>query len=323
MYRLTARARAAGRGWAPITPSPGWPNPANAGRDRWVILVHGYNNSLLQADKTWDRTMNHLWEMCVDTGPVVQFFWPGDYSWSRIASALLYSKTIKIAERTGAELAAYLQGIAASRKGPLHLSFVAHSLGALVVLEAIKELRAKRGNVIVSDVLLMAAAVPEGLCTSGQIYGASFSPTTREVVLYSLADSVLKNFFEAGQEIARSYPRDRRLAVGRTGGPGLHGTNGLHVTNRWYRATHMADYQHGDYWQEPESVIEIAEVVLKGQPGHASPCRRTTVPITSSIPEHKLPWYYQTTDDLSGLAFVVRHYGEFADVLRELNEHPA
>jgi len=166
-----------------------------------------------------------------------------------------YPLTVPIAGQTAELLAAYLQRAARQRSVPLQLSFVAHSLGSLVVLETIRLLRVARANIMVRDALLMAAAVPEGFCVRGEAYGDSFSLDTNEMALYSQDDKVLKNFFQVGQEIATRFPEKRRRAVGRSGGPGAG------RGQRWTSAIHMDGFDHGDYWGGRESVAEIAQIV--------------------------------------------------------------
>jgi integrase len=91
-----------------------------------------------------------LWKLLrrrgVDLRSVVLFYWPGDYSRWNLVSAMNYPRTVPIAEDTAELLAAYLESAAQDRRVPLHLSFVAHSLGSLVVLETLRRLRTVRAN---------------------------------------------------------------------------------------------------------------------------------------------------------------------------------
>ena len=254
MHRLTCREHPSGRGLIPVVPDDGFPDPAESGRDEWTILVHGFNNSWKSASRTWDRTLALLNGCGVDLSTVVLFFWPGDYSRWEVLSAMNYSRTVPIATQTAGLLAAYLAD--AARRRALRLSFVAHSLGSLVVLETINQLRTRGASVAVRDVLLMAAAVPEGYCEPGRNYGDRFSLETRETVLFSLDDGVLKRCFQVGQQLAGSLPDHRKRAVGRTGGPSAGGPTG-----RWHASRHMDGFGHGDYWRKPEAVTQIAEVV--------------------------------------------------------------
>jgi len=262
MYQLTCRAREKGRGLISVTPAGGSPDPAAAGLERWVVLVHGFNNSWKAASATWRVTVEELKVWHVDLGAVVLFYWPGDYSRWQVRSAMNYPRTVPIAEETAKLLARYLQRTAQDRRRPLQLSFVAHSLGSLVVLETIRLLRSTKANVSIDDVLFMAAAVPEGFCLPGEAYGNSFSLETKEAALYSLDDGVLKRFFQVGQQIAQRFPESRRRAVGRSGGPGAG------IGQRWATAVHMDSFGHSDYWRRAESIEHIACVI--SQPGGRS-----------------------------------------------------
>jgi esterase/lipase superfamily enzyme len=261
MYHLTCREWDSGRGLVPVTPAGGSPDPAAARLDRWTIFIHGFNNSAETITKTWKETIKQLQRWQVDLGAVVLFYWPGDYSRWELLSAMNYPKTVPIAEETAELLTAYLRRAAQDRAAqdrcsPLQLSFIAHSLGSLVVLETLRLLRATREKIIINDVLLMAAAVPEGFCVPGERYGDRFSPEAKEVALYSRSDRILQFAFQIGQEIADRFPdQDGRQAVGRYGGPGAGSEE------RWTAARPMEGFGHGDYWVNQESIKRIARIV--------------------------------------------------------------
>jgi pimeloyl-ACP methyl ester carboxylesterase len=253
MYKLTCREHPRGRGLIDVKPVDGVSDPARAGLDRWVLFVHGYNNDEEDAAKAWSQTFATLADYGVDSQGAVLFFWPGDYSRFEVVAAMSYPKVVPIAEATARRLAAYLTSVSQHRT--LRLSLIAHSLGSLVTLETLRLLRDEHANVIIEDVLLMAAAVPVGFCVQGESYGSAYSATTRETALYSLDDSVLKKFFQAGQEVADRFPERRRRAVGRTGGPDA-GPGG-----RWYSVAEMDEFDHGHYWRKPESIEKIAAIL--------------------------------------------------------------
>lgn len=275
MFQLTCRARARGRGLAPVAPVEGTPDPATSGLDRLTLFIHGYNNDHEEATAAWRRTSDALLRRNVDTSAVVLFYWPGDYSRWEAVAALSYPLTVPVAEETARLLVLYLTGVVEARRRTLSLSFVAHSLGALVTLESLRLLRDARLDIVIDHVLLMAAAVPEGFCTSGETYGDAFSAATREMVLYSLDDPVLKKYFQVGQEIALRFPEQRQRAVGRTGGPGAG------PGRRWYTNAHMDGFEHGDYWRKPESVDEIAAILPT--------LENAALPLEGALPQSALP----------------------------------
>jgi len=226
--------------------------------DRWNVFVHGFNNSYNSAAATWSRTLPRLANRGVDLSAVVLFYWPGDYTKWEVTSALNYHNTVPLAEQSAELLSEYLRAVTQARRVPLELCFVAHSLGALVVLRTCNLLRFARANVNVRNVLLMAAAVPEGFCEEGQDYGSAFSASTDESVLYSVHDEVLRKYFKLGQELAARLPKHQREAVGRTGGPGIG------IGERWSTGKSMDRYDHGDYWNKVSSLDRIARVMSPG-----------------------------------------------------------
>jgi hypothetical protein len=299
MYFLSCRKNPHGRGLVPVQPLRGHPDPAMSALSRWVILVHGFNNSLKKASAIWSETFKKLrsqQELAAELNAVIFFYWPGDYSRWRLSSAMNYPRTIPIAEETAGHLAAYIQRAAERRRRsglpPLQISFVAHSLGSLVVLETIRLLlRLPRHLVAIDDVLLMAAAVPEGFCVSGESYGRRFSSKTREVALYSHEDAVLKWFFRPGQGIADRLGPNRKRAIGHTGGPSAAEDP---ARGRW-NESHNMDIGHGHYWRHETCIAEIARVVKGGTSSGIStsasafrPNRPYAMP-EASLPSYELP----------------------------------
>lgn len=268
MYRLWVRdKKKGGRRVIDVSPVDGGADPL--GCRRLVFFVHGYNNNYFQASKTWQSTRAWLRDHDVPLERVVLFYWPGDYFKNYLLSALFYYKQVPTAKETAEKLAAYIAKHAGPARG-LEVSFVAHSLGSLVVLHTLKLLKERKTPVNVRNVLLMAAAVPVGTCASGSStpqgdYPEAFSRGTHEQVLYSQEDDVLRRFFRPGQALARATPPHLRRAVGFTGGPST-GPNG-----RWTSNEEMVKYDHGDYWESERSLQYIAEVLgrpiqLQGRP---------------------------------------------------------
>jgi len=258
MFFLSARAREAGKGVKPVAALDGGHlDPGKAGLEHWVIFVHGYHTSQGRAEKVWKQTTRMLEAQDVSLDELVLLFWPGDHFGDSFLSGFMYPLQIPVAETVGRYLADYLQMHAAGRRMPLQVRFVAHSLGSLVVLEALRQLRDRRANVRVDKVLLMAAAVPEGFCTEESLYGRKFSKTTAETVLYSHADRTLKYGFRFGQRLGKHVPSERRRAVGRTGGPGSG------EGRRWTGSAEM-DIDHGEYWNSAKCLTEIKVIVSAG-----------------------------------------------------------
>ena len=175
-------------------------------------------------------------------------------------SALAYPLQIDVARDSAARLASYLTE---PMGRPLRLHIVAHSLGCLVALELVRLLERCTGHdVLVHSMLLMAAAVPQGLCITGyDPYG--HGRPQRDYVLHSGQDKVLRYTFRTGQRFAEYAGRAPepliggayRIAVGHDGGP----------TNRWTPRP-MTGHNHGDYWLSPTVHDQISEVTFQKAP---------------------------------------------------------
>jgi pimeloyl-ACP methyl ester carboxylesterase len=259
-YELSVRRNDWGTGVVPVEPKfPGGSNPQTGGHTRLTFFVHGYNNILATAERTWRRS---TFPMLIDhgvsdrrLGEIVLFYWPGDVAKSSLVSAPFYPMLIEAALRAADELATYLATL--GKNSPrIRLKFVAHSLGCRVVLEALARLAKSAHRVDVEDILLMAAAVSEGLCTPGTntMFGGRLARCS-EQALHSSKDRVLHMAFIAGEILARDLPVAGWAAVGRTGGP----------SGRWSPTNVDTKLGHSDYWKDSSSVGRIAE--LLGLPG--------------------------------------------------------
>lgn len=247
-----------------------------SGRRRVVIFVHGYNVSQPDGEDVWVGTHKllqrrvkpeHLNDLCL-------FYWPGD-RWSVIG----YFKMVPVAVEAGQVLATFLTGIG-TRKSPLVVDFAGHSLGCRVVLSALAHLR-DVPQVTVGRVILMAAAVPEGLCAETMAYGADHV-AGRATVIFSELDGVLRKYFPGGQWAARHLTADpdldpgiNRVAVGRSGGP----------EHRWEGERDSCGLDHGDYWRDADNVSKL--VPLFAPPATRKPRARRMG--ARAIPKAKVP----------------------------------
>lgn len=258
MYGISARQREKGSGVKQVEPVLRGRDVRRASIDRWCILVHGYNNSQLDAKAFWNRLEHRF--TAVDgkaTKQAVRFYWPGDEFPARIPSMAAYPLQISVAEECASELAKFVEEYAQTRDRPLTISFVAHSLGCFLTLETIAELRRLESEVIIDKVMLMAAAVPVGYCDMSLPDGY-FKPVgndTLEKVLYSQDDKVLKRYFQLGQAVAGRLPEWGKRAVGYSGGPGSG------VGERWSSAKYLEGYDHGDYWLGNSSTAQMAPLI--------------------------------------------------------------
>lgn len=232
------------------------------GSRRLVIFVHGFNVGQDSAEDVWQKTHKILRERPYAVPPerlkpLLLFYWPGDLRWD-LLSKINYFRKVAVAVSAGRLLADALSSIGTSGS-PLHVDFVGHSLGCRVVLSAAEALKDIK-SVKVRNIMLMAAAVPEGLCED-KPYGSDYVAGQTTTVIYSSSDRVLHTAFPLGQWAARHLvkipdtdPGINRKAVGSLGGP----------TTRWDGEYASCGLDHGEYWQDSRNIGKL--VPLFGKP---------------------------------------------------------
>jgi hypothetical protein len=255
-YLLSVRKNDWGAGLLPVSPlfrEGADPSDSADAHSKLIFFIHGYNNTISAAEHTW-RT--ETWNKLIERGitketqrSIVFFFWPGDISKYAIISAPSYPSQIAIAEQAADELAEYLSKLRSPTGERVKIQFIAHSLGCRLVLEALFRVQNRRlVNIEITDVLLMAAAVPVGLCMPfGDARFGRQVATTREIVLYSKNDLILKWVFRPGEWLADDLPPHGSVAVGRTGRP----------LDRWSKYSEECELGHSDYWTHSESLRRI------------------------------------------------------------------
>ena len=233
------------------------------GSTHLIIFVHGYNVGQNSAEDVWVETHKILRERPYAVSaarllPLLLFYWPGDLRWE-LLSKLNYFRKVQVAVNAGRLLADALSPIGTPDK-PLNVDLVGHSLGCRVVLSAAAALK-DTDSVRIRHIVLMAAAVPEGLCEDSAPYGADHVASQTATVIYSSSDGVLRKAFPFGQWAARylvnvpdTDPGINRNAVGYQGGP----------VTRWNGEKASCGLDHGDYWQDPGTVGKL--VPLFGRP---------------------------------------------------------
>ena len=257
-WELTTRKYDWGEGLVPVKPKKRGPrdDPMNYTHKRLIFFIHGYNNAIGRAERIWrtktEETLYHILKKEEWLDETVYFYWPGDIWWVQAVSAPSYYRHVKTAQKAALELAIYLEKLRPEKK-KIKLYFVAHSLGCLLALETLALLRERKSeNVEVVDVLLMAAAVPEGLCypKSSARYGKKVAKG-HERVLYSSRDGTLGWVFRAGQKMASMAPLLGPGAVGKSGLP-MFRWSGYHKDTR---------LKHGQYWKHKRSLQKIADLI--------------------------------------------------------------
>jgi esterase/lipase superfamily enzyme len=231
---------------------------------RVVLMVHGFGVNLCRAGDEFENFTSELpfrWQ-----GRTVWFYWPGDATSSRAGSEQpgLLDKAITRAtyhlqhgktEPSATAVVDLIANAAPVRKFPIRLTVIAHSLGCLITLHLLNQLRGlqKNGQVKLELVVLMAAAVPQYACRPGEIHDLAQFPDTKFVVYYSKHDGVLQYAFGPGQLTVSTGSKTRFSGRGAIGRSGL--AAGAH--------THVEQIQkqngHSEYWSDREIAIDLAE----------------------------------------------------------------
>ena len=156
------------------------------GETNLTFIVHGYNVSRQVGRESLLRAAKRLSTSHPVTYAAV--LWPGDH-WSR---AISYPFEGRDADDSATALARYVHDVIVPGS---QLSFAAHSLGARVVLGAVKRLHA---GYSISQVVLMAPAVDDTSVAHPGDYLSAVARARRVAVLASKRDRVLGLAYPAG-----------------------------------------------------------------------------------------------------------------------------
>lgn len=207
---------------------------------RLTIVVHGYNVSR----SAGRQSLSRFADMIADDagGGILAVLWPGDH-WSR---ALSYSWEGRDADDSAAALVRFIEDHVATS---VALSFVAHSLGNRVALEAVERL-VDRGY-DVGQLCLLAAAIDAYSLASPEDYLAGVGVSKRTAVLWSKKDKVLRFAYPAGdllQAFLFSGNDSRGFALGYRG-PRRHAESDSNVPANVIdiRIPNTRKADHGDY----------------------------------------------------------------------------
>lgn len=199
-----------------------------------MFVTHGFN-----VDQQEGLTSLSNWETLLQLGPQFVFvgvLWPGDCS---LLGPLSYPGEGRPAMESGRLLADWID----ANVSPVadSVSFISHSLGARVVLEAIAALQSQ---VPVRAVALMAGAVDDDCLVKE--FAASAQRVDRVNLLASIEDKVLADAFPIGnlfQELIDFSHPYFRAALGHKGPRGPipnRPTGTFQIPSQW-------DFGHGSY----------------------------------------------------------------------------
>jgi esterase/lipase superfamily enzyme len=243
--------------------SLGWRIPAERLVNREVVFAtHGFNVSYAAGVHALAR-LEH------DLGLAGRFLfvgvlWPGDY-WLPVVN---YPSEAADAVRCGRLLARFAD---ATLDGARSISFVSHSLGARLVLEAVKRMRHPA-----REVCLLAAAVDDD-CLATEQYAGACANAQRVTVLASTSDMVLRLAYPGGDFLSDVGGDDDSPWCKALGYEGPHPRGLAHVEHAQIAST--ARYGHGDYLPPSElntvnakttHVRDFVREVMLGSP-HAWP----------------------------------------------------
>jgi hypothetical protein len=233
------------------------------GRNRVILLLHGYANSVDDARKSYGRFLDNLQSQFQSAKGIVtdvfRFFWPGDEKWPGI-SQLSYPLQIESAYKSGQMLAEYLNSLSVPSTGVIELYLITHSLGGRVGIELLRHLYELKqasqlnSHIIFRGFIMMAAAVQQARLGPGGDLNSGVLLMSRRYVLYSPWDTVLHFAFPTGQTATpNAYPGDHEgifpEAVGRFGNPRAS----------WTVSQSMYKYEHSDYWPRATTSEPVAQ----------------------------------------------------------------
>lgn len=206
-----------------------------AGRNL-VFAAHGFNVSRSEGARSLRRLEAHL-----DLPAASLFFgllWPGDY-WLPV---LNYPFEGDVAMDCGRRLATFC---AAWLSGAHSYSFLSHSLGARLVLQA------AQGLARPAQLLCLTAGAVNRDCLSREYAGAEAN-TVAVSLLASRADLVLKLAYPLGDPLADLLHEDHALFTPALGYNGPPSPAPAAVASPWQIAE-TEEYGHSDYFPPGES----------------------------------------------------------------------
>jgi pimeloyl-ACP methyl ester carboxylesterase len=213
-----------------------------------LFAVHGFNVRQKRAIESFavlDRTL-----ALGETSVLIGVLWPGDW-W---IPAVNYPFEGEDAMDCGRRLATYCTTHLA---GARSISFLSHSLGARLVLEAVQHLPRR-----VSMVCLTAGAINRGCLEGG--YATAARNIDRIYVLASHDDTVLKLAFPVGDPISNVLHDDHDFFERALGYNGPSGGSASLVREPW-QIPDDYDFGHGSYLpsDDPRRWPRVAEYVRR------------------------------------------------------------
>jgi hypothetical protein len=212
-----------------------------AARGKNVLFVtHGFNVPYINGVRSLGRLVSRI--APGSDALVVAVLWPGDF----YVPAVNYPQASVPAMESGQGLAALCN---ASLGGALSLSFASHSLGARVVLEAVKGLKGR------ARMLCVTAGAVNDDCLTGE-YAMVPKKTDAVYTLASVNDWVLQIAYPAGDLIGQLFTSDHGAFQEALGRHGPQPRAPAPVTP--WQIPDTQDYGHLDYMPSSEKTFPPA-----------------------------------------------------------------
>ena len=243
------------------------PGSTLSARPAWTFVIHGFANDRRDGKTKLSAYAAQLRKEApgLDSG-LALVLWPGD---NRL-SPLTYSVEEEDARSTADKLSAF---ILEYLPGSVRLHFIAHSLGSLVALEAMKRLH--ENGVPAGMCLLLAGAVDCDALARRARFQPCVQAAARVQVLSSKKDIVLQWCFPIGDLIAGLlFGGYTRSALGRVGPQPSEAREGIPGTVASLPLSNDWNVGHGDYLAGSDggmngkqlSSVKLAAGILSGGP---------------------------------------------------------
>jgi hypothetical protein len=236
-----------------------------------LFVTHGFNVNRDDGRRSlgfWES-----WQSLPDSAVYVAVLWPGDSAW---IPAIDYPIEGNEAISSGNLLADF---ILANLLGAASFSFASHSLGARVVLQTIRGIKATTKT---RRLIMMAGAIDD-TCLEDE-YADAAQAVEKISVLSSWNDDVLEFAFPLGNFAAGLVTRDSPYWHAALGRDGPQSTLGGKVQTGW-QIPDPWDYGHGNYLPQSPPMMPPLPVP------QAVPRLNTPVPaVLAAINEWRAAW---------------------------------
>jgi hypothetical protein len=253
-----------------------------------LLLVHGFNNSESQAEKSYEGYIDilrpGLARSRVAPDAVAKLHWPGNAAVGPfpILDFAGYPVDVERALQSVLPLGAFLASLMARGPSGRLISIVGHSLGCRLIVETMRRLRANAGGTPLAIVSLMAAAVPVALAETGKPLAEASTAAKKVLKAHSRSDWVLWLAFPPGQWLAYIGHIEQKAyveAMGRNGNPSGFGERLDRKGNG-----------HSDYWsdQYAAAVLLVTMDATLRAPLEPAKIAKSKLPVADGIGARKL-----------------------------------